>query len=280
MMAAKDAKNGVSKTGVAPKAAAPKSIVDEYSPSPLSIDGIRTGAMQSKIAKGFVLVSGAVMALGFIMSSLNGSSNLGGITGGRGGASGTAATVGSQSISGPKLMDAFDRQMQFMSQYGQHTGVTDYMQSKQSALRQLTDQAAEVVAAQNEGVTVTNDEVEQKIQKQFDDVLKGQGGQSPAAVRRQIEARFGSVEKWKTDAMASIDREQIRNSLLVEKLEKKVKDDNKVTEDDYKRSVTKLKLWQLVVRPKFPAATSKDFKADQEKNTKKPKPRLRASSLL
>lgn len=238
---------------------------EELRSSPFSIDGIRTGAMQSKIAKTFVVIAGLVLAGGFIISSLNAPSNPGG---GGGAPRGTAATVGSQQVSALQLANAFERQKSFYEQMGQKVGVTDFLSSRQSALRQLTDTAAYTEAALQKGVSVSEAEIDAKLQEELDKVLKPEGGQNPAAVRRQLEAQFGSVDNWMQETRKNIDREAVRKQLLVEKLEKQVKDENKVTEADYKRSVTKLKLYHMVLRPKFPAPTAKDFKTEQEKNNK------------
>ncbi|MBW3637967.1 MAG: peptidylprolyl isomerase, partial [Armatimonadetes bacterium] len=72
----------------------------------------------------------------------------------------------------------------------------------------------------------------------------------------------GAWEKIKSQVHSEA-REQMRAILLVDKLENQVKAENKATEDDYKRSVTKLKLWQIVLRPQLAANSDK---AATEKN--------------
>jgi hypothetical protein len=64
----------------------------------------------------------------------------------------------------------------------------------------------------------------------------------------------------------SIDRNAVERQLLLTKFEQSVKDQNRVTEEDYKRSVSKMLLRQIVIRPKLPAASEKNFQATQEKN--------------
>jgi hypothetical protein len=64
----------------------------------------------------------------------------------------------------------------------------------------------------------------------------------------------------------SIDRNAVERQLLLTKFEQSVKDQNRVTEEDYKRSVSKMLLRQIVVRPKVPAPSEKNFQAAQQKN--------------
>src|SRR5690606_11990173 len=75
----------------------------------------------------------------------------------------------------------------------------------------------------------------------------------------------GSVQAYEDQLhkLAEGENENLERSLLVTKLEKKVKDENKVTEEDYKRSQTKLKLRQIVIKP---APSGLNDKAAQEKN--------------
>lgn len=269
-MAVKDTKPPVSR-----KADAPLSeLYKEEKPSPFSIEGIRSGAVQSKIFKGFILLSGLVMAGGLIISGLNPS---GGAPPPQGSAPTamreTVATVGDQKISGSQLANTFAQQQQFNAQFGQPTGVANYLSSKQSALERLTGSAATVIAAQNAGITVSDAEIDAEIDKQIGNYLKPQQGQSEAAFRRSMEAQFGSLQGARDKMKENLPpeaREQIRSQLMAEKLEKQVKDQNRASEDDYKRSVTKLKLWQIVVRPKLAAATDKaaSDKANSEAKTR------------
>lgn len=251
-------------------------VYKEEKPSPLSIEGIRSGAVQSKILKGFIVLSGLLMAGSYILPGLlNGNRDT--VPGMPPAATtGTVATVGDQNVTGVQLANTFARQQQFNEQYGQRTNVATYMSSKQQALQGLTDNAANVVAAQAAGITVSDADVDAEINKEIGDVFKPQAGQSEAAFRRMVEAQYGSMQAAKDKMLSQIDadaREGIRKKLLVDKLEKKIKDDAKSTEDDYKRSVTKLKLWQIVIRPKFPTPGTKDIKTETEKNNNEAKAR-------
>ncbi len=243
-------------------------IYKEEKPSPLSIEGIRSGAVQSKVFKGFILLSGLVMAGGLIISGLNPTGGGNSNAAPRSATNATVASVGDRKISDIQLENTFASQQQTMAQFGQKTGVTDYLRAKQGVLQSLTDNAAIVLAAQAAGITVSDADIDTKIGELIAERLKPQPGQSEAAMRRMIEAQSGSVEAYKTALLKDYDRSAVSDFLLVDKLEKQVKDANKVTQDDYKRSVTKLKLWQIVARPKLGAIGAKDFKAETQKNNK------------
>jgi hypothetical protein len=257
-MAVKDAKKGPG----APKNTKP--VVEEEHFSPLSVAGIRSGAVQSKVVKGVIVLAGAIMAGGLILTGLNPTTPTGNPSGRSG--TGTAAVVGGQSITYDQLSNALDMQQRQMAQYGMKTGVTDYLQTKYSALQQLTNTAANLEAAPKEGVTVSDEDVQKKVDEEIDKYLKPQPGVTEAAFRREVEQQFGSMDKAREDLKGKIDREAVRKQVTLDKLEKQIKDANKVTEDDYKRSVTKLKLWQIVIQPKLASFGSKDYAQQTEKN--------------
>ncbi len=244
----------------------------EEKPSPFSIEGIRSGAVQSKIFKGFILLSGAVMMGTFVMSSLNPTGvapqNPGA---GRVATNATVASVGSREISELQLENTFARQVQQGEQFGQRIDALQYLPVKQSALQSLTDSAATILAAKSLGISASDAEVEADIDKQIGDVMKPQPGQTEAAFRRSVEQQYGSMQaardKMKSGVTDDI-RQDTRSKLVTEKLEKQVKEGNKVSEADYKASLTKLHLYQILVRPALPAPGSKDIPADTAKNAR------------
>ena len=242
----------------------------EEKPSPFSVEGIRRGAVASNIVKVFLVASGLIMAGGFIVSSLNPAPQLARQGGARAvDATQTVAQVGDKTISAGELAGTMDRQEQFMRQYGQTTTAASYFTGKQGSLDSLTANAATIAAAKAAGIQVTDADVDAKINEELDKSFKPQPGQSEAQLRRLIEAQYGSMEKAKADTLAKItpdQRDGIRDQLYVDRLQKQVEDANKVTEDDYKRSQTKLNLRQIVVRPPLPkgdAKTPTDPKAAQ-----------------
>ncbi len=270
-MTTKNTKNPPSRKLTAP---VESDIYKEEKPSPLSIEGIRSGAVQSKLFKGFILLSGLVMAGGLIISGLNptgqGPTNRPGA--GRAPSTSAIATVGNRSITGVQLENTFAQQARMGEQFGQKVTAIDYLASKQRALQGLTDSAATVLAAQASGITVSDAEVDADIEKQISEALKPQQGQSEAAFRRLVETREGSMQAARDKMKGNVTpafREEIRAKLLTENLEKQVKAANKVGEDDYKRSVTKLRLYQIVVRPDLPTPGAKDVQAETAKNAVK-----------
>lgn len=243
----------------------------EEEPGPLSMSGIRSGLMHSifmKVVLGLLIL---IFAAGFAFQSL-----LAPADGGPNGAprvlgSGPdpVANVGDESVSRDKFQTALQRTIAMNEQFGQPTGPDQLLTTRQQALTQLTDEAARYAEAQRRGITATDAEIDAKIKEEIEKA-KNPPGQSAATVRRQLEAEHGSVEAWEQKTREGITaeaREEIGRGIVLEKLEKQIKDENKVTEDAYKRSVTRLKLRQIKVSPQPPSPTAKDIKAEQEKNS-------------
>jgi tetratricopeptide (TPR) repeat protein len=235
-------------------------------PSPFSIEGIRSGAVQSRVVKTMIVLSGIIMAGGTFLLSNQPS----GIpTAGRNTQqlASTIATVGSQNITGSQLEDTFNRYEQFNAQIGQKTTASSYLGARQNALKTLTNQAALVEAAQKANVQVSDAEISAEIDKQLRQEFKPKRGQTEAQFLRLVQSQLkvSSLEEaiaQQRDKLPPEAREQIRQKLLVDKLGQQTKDATVSTEDDYKRSVTKLDLYQILVRPELPKGNSKDFQGD------------------
>ncbi len=251
-----------------PKTTARREREPEYidKPSPFSIEGIRSGAVQSRVVKALIVLSGLVMVGGFVISSLQ---QTGIPQGGQNTQqlAATVATVGNQNITGAQLTNAFAQSEQFNSQIGQKTTVATYLSGRQNALRQLTNQAALVEAAQKANIQVSDAEIDEEIDKQLRKEFKPQAGQSEAQFLRTIQAQLkvNSIEEaisQQRDKLPPEVRGRVRDKLLVDKLGEQTKTAAVATEDDYKRSVTKLDLYQILIRPELPKGNSKDFKAD------------------
>jgi hypothetical protein len=152
-------------------------------------------------------------------------------------------------------------QERMMAQYGMKVGPLEYFASRQRTLQSLVDNAALIGAARAEGLSVSDQEIDAEMNKIIDEQIKAQKAQGEAAFRRAVEAQFGSVEKYREDMKSKFEseREGFRKDLLVQKLEKKIKDENKVTEEDYKKSQTKLKIRQILLRPALAPATDKNL---------------------
>lgn len=94
------------------------------------------------------------------------------------------------------------------------------------------------------------------------------------------------MDKARAQLVPNYDRDRVRDFLVYDKFQKQFEAQNKVSEDDYKRSVTKLKLWKIAVQPPLPKADAKTppdpkageaaakIKAEQIFNTLKANPTL------
>lgn len=235
--------------------------------SPLSVAGIRSGAFQSKVAKGFVLVAGFVMAASFAMTSLYNGGGSGGGSGPTVSPSSVVATVGNQSLTAGQLDRAYGMQVEQAAYMGQKVTPLTVLDTRQKALKDLTDRLAVIDAAEKAGVSPTNAEVDAKVESDIDDALKPQGGQTAASVRRMVESQYGSMEAARAKLRGQIDRDAVRKDLEYDDYKKQITAANHVTEADYKLSVTKLKLWDIVIRPALPTGKITDFPAAQAKAT-------------
>ena len=238
----------------------------EEEPASWSMTGIRTGLFSSlfvKIGLGLLIV---IFAVGFALSGLGPVSNLGGGPSGgtRRGADEPVARVGDQTISNAMFQNMAARQEQMMAQFGQPTGPEQLLTMRQNVLEQMAGEAATYIEAKKAGLTATDKEVDAKIDEYLNDQLKPQAGQSEAAVRRNIEAQAGSIDAFKAEQRKNYDRDLVARQIVLDKFEKQFKANNKVTEDDYKKSVTSIGLRQIKISPK-PDVKAKDFKAAMDK---------------
>lgn len=227
----------------------PKPIEDDA--SPLSIEGLRSKTMNHIAVKVVLFLLIAIFAVGFLFTSFGGNQGLNG--GGPVNSTATVATVGERNIDRARLEQVSAQQDAFMAQFGQKVGPLEYFASRQRSLQNLINSVATIQAAQEAGVTVSEAEIDAEIKKQIDEAIKAQREQQgEAAFRRFAESRYGSVEKFREEMQkeANSNRQDLADYLLVQKFEKKIKDENKVTEDDYKKSQTKLNIRQIIVRPK------------------------------
>ncbi|RYX82537.1 hypothetical protein EON83_19095 [bacterium] len=240
-------------------------------PSPFSIEGIRSGAVQSRVVKAMIVLSGVIMAGGILFSSL---SPTGVPQNGQGAnlqsPTATVATVGGQTVTAAQLANSFARTVDMNTRYGfgAKPNAENYLSQKQDELRRLTDNAALIEAAQKAGITVSAADIDKELDKELRDQFKPQQGQTEAAFLRFIQTQFkvGSIDEAIEQQKGKVTqdgRDGIEKKLLVDKLEKQAKDAATSTEEDYKRSMTKLDLYQIVLRPDLPKGNVKDFQAEQ-----------------
>jgi hypothetical protein len=176
--------------------------------------------------------------------------------------------VGDQVVNRDDYIRASRGQIEQMEQFGMKTGTLELLGSYQRSLDNLVSEAAQYDAAVAEGMTPTNAEIEADIEKKAKEALKLEG-EGAAAQRRQIEAEFGSMAEYEEKVRENLqkNRDKLARQLAIDKLKKSIEDKNKTTEADYKRSVTKMDLYQITIRPKpEPVLPGKDAAVAQEKS--------------
>ncbi|HEX8234341.1 MAG TPA: SurA N-terminal domain-containing protein [Abditibacteriaceae bacterium] len=238
---------------------------DDYEGTPFSMSRIRSGLLQStavKIVLGLLIV---IFAFTFLLAGIGNNSSLGG---GQGRVSGneTIAQVAGTNITRSEFQNSLEQQMRVAAMFGQQPGPTDMLMLRQQTLQSLANQAGTIQAARDAGITVSGAEIDAKITKEIDDQIKQEKSSNAADFRRRVEAQFSTEQAYRDELRNSVNREAVERQLLLEKFEQSTKEQNRVSEEDYKRSVSKMLLRQIVVRPKPPAATEKNFQAAQEKS--------------
>lgn len=248
------------------------SSLDERDTSLFSIDKIRSGTSGSLITKIFMGILVVIFAVGFLFMGQGFSGPGGG--GGGGGGQGAAvdltsvvASLGDQTVTRGEFLQAEQSQERMMAQYGMTIGPNELLAMEYRTLQSLAGNMAMIQAAQNAGIQVTDKEIDAKIKSFIDQQIEQQSAQNPAGFRRQVEARFGSEEGYRKELNTQMqqNRESVRSSLLIEKLQQKIEAGTKTTEETYKRSHTKLKVRQLVIDPPAISPTTKDPETAQKR---------------
>jgi hypothetical protein len=237
---------------------------DDYVGTPFSMSRIRSGVLQStavKVVLGLLIV---IFAFTFLLAGIGGN-NAGPGGQGRSGNE-TIAQVAGTNITRAEFQNSLEQQMRFASMFGQQIGPVEMLTIRQQTLQSLADQAGTIQAARDAGITVSGSEIDAEITKQIDEQIKQEKSSNAADFRRRVEAQFSSEQAYRDEMRNSIDRNAVERQLLLTKFEQSVKDQNRVTEEDYKRSVSKMLLRQIVIRPKLPCRVREEFQAAQEKN--------------
>jgi hypothetical protein len=253
--------------------------------SPLSIDGIRSGTLSHISVKIIMFSLIIIFAVGFLITSFNPTAGLktgpNGSSPARFTSTETIAQVGNDSIERGKFETIAARQDQMMEQFGQKVGPLEYLSSRERYLSQMTDNLALIQAAKDAGITVSDDDIKAKIGEEIKKQVESEQKQAGEAnFRRQVEAQYGSLDAYRAELLKDMEtnRDGIEKQLLTDKLEKQFKDKNKVTPEDYIRSVTKLKLYQILIRPKMAGLADKAA-AEKNKTEAKTKAQVVADAL-
>jgi tetratricopeptide (TPR) repeat protein len=236
---------------------------------PLSMSGIRNGLLHSTLTKFVMGLLIFIFAIASILLSGRMPGSMGPATGPGGQRAGVdpVAKVDGESVPLAQFQRSLQSQMQFSQMYGQKIGPAELLGMEQSSLQSLVASAAQYSAAVKAGISASEADIDAEITRLIDEQIKNEKGQDEGAFRRQVESKFPGGESEYRDTMRKdYSRELVAKSLVLKKFEESVKEANKVTEDDYKKSVTRLQLRQIVIRPEVPGPEAKDFKAALEKN--------------
>lgn len=219
-----------------------------YTGTPLSMAGIRGLLGKSVVWKIVMGLLVFIFAVGFAFNAFTPRQG----PDGSGIGPSRVATVGNQTVERDRWMFATQRQMDYMTQFGMKTDTMGLLSSYQRTLDDLISDAAQYDTAVEQNLLPTSKEMDAEIAKQIKDATKAPEGTTETAFRRQVEARFGSMEKYEQQVREEIEknREGIEHKLAVDKLKKSVEDKNTTSEADYKKSVTKLDLYLISIRPK------------------------------
>jgi len=240
----------------------------EYKGTMFSISGIRSMSLHStgtKIVMGLLIV---IFAVGFGLSTI-GTQNMANLNGGSGGMTDgpdPVADVGAEHIVRKDFLNAYKRELEMAGEFGQPSGVADLLGIQQRSLQELTDDSAQYQDAMAQGIKITDADIDKKITDDINDQIKQEEGDNPANFRRRIEQQYSSMQDYIDQQRPNYDRDKVSRQLAIDKLQKSVKDTVKLTEDDYKRSVTKLQLREIVIQPALPPANAPDMKAAQAKS--------------
>lgn len=220
----------------------------------MSIQGMRT--KMSRYLKWLVLIIAATFAIGFVGMTLGG-----GGMGGRGANKqvGVLAKVNGQKIKWDYYLEILRRQMEQYER--QNIPVTTEMeiQMRGSLFEQLVDQEMKLQAAKKERVRVSRGELNKKIDEYTDmqmkslreaalrgkkvkddkvfaaELAKAEPGMTIQKKRKEIRKQFEAVA------------EEIRKSLILEKLDKKIAEMAKTDDKAFEASFDQVNLSQITV---------------------------------
>lgn len=240
---------------------------DEISDTPLSMTSIRNklhNGWGAKMVLGLLIFIFAIAGALFSSRPPQGLGNDGAV---QRNSTETVASLGGDTIARGRFDQMLGQTLAMQEQYGMKTGVNEYFGQAQSVLKNMSDEVATYQAAVAAGISASDADTDKEIERLIDEQIKPQKESDPAAFRRQVEAKYPGGEGEMRDEMRkNFDRDLVRRSLLVKKFEEQEKTANKVTEDDYKKSITRLGLRQIVLRPASPGPAEKDYAKAQEAN--------------
>ncbi len=252
---------------------------DPYVPPLFSLSGIRNGLVHSTASKIVMLLLIFIFAVGFLLLSNNQPANLpinGRTNPNSNGATAPdpVATVAGQPIPRADFENAAQKQAQLASFYGQTVNPTNWFVLQQSVLQQMAGRAAVLKAAQDAGVTASDDEIKQRIEKEITDKIAQDSGGNAAAARRMIEQQYGSEDKYRDELRSQFDHDKVAQAIVFDKYQTQWQNAHQASEADYLKSLTKLDLSVISTRPKMPAPGDKNALATFKQNQADAKTRM------
>lgn len=238
-----------------------------YTAGKMSVGGIRTGLLHGTLVK--VVLGGLIVifAVGILFNNIGGGPKDEGTTATQN-LPAVVAQVGDETVSNEDYGTEINKAERYASQSPMGDSPDSSIRNRQQAMDGLVQQAALTDAANKAGLSVSEEEIDKKIESQINDAIKAEKGSNEADFRRRMESEHGSEESYREDMRKKMQeaRDDISHQLLVEKLQKKVEGEHKITEEDYKRSETKLNLYQIKINPKPATPSAKDPDAEKKKN--------------
>lgn len=218
----------------------------------MSIIGMRN--KMSKYLKGLVIMIAVAFAVGFIGMTLGGNSG----SGGRRAESGVLAKVNGEKLMWTDFATVLDRQTEQYREAGQFSQAME-IQIRGSIFDQMVDEMMKVQAAKEEGIKVSRRDLNKKIDEYVDmrmkmlreQALQGKKDKTDAVFEAALAKEEGgmTIEKKRRQLRKELAAysEEIRRSLMIEHLNKKIEDSVKVTDQTLEESYDEARLSQITV---------------------------------
>jgi len=218
----------------------------------MSIMGMRT--KMSKYFKGLLIAISAAFVIGFVGMSVGG-----GRSGPQIRESGVLAKVNGEKLMWSDYQQALQRETDRYDQAGQEVAVSQEIGMRGQVFDQMVEQAMMLQAAKEAGVRVSRRDVWKKIDEYVDMWMKQAREQALTGKKQKtdavFEAQLAKAEPGMTIARKRSEKkkefskafDEIRNSLMTEKLDKKVMDSVVVNDRTLEESYDQTAISQITV---------------------------------
>ncbi|MHB1001661.1 MAG: peptidylprolyl isomerase [Armatimonadota bacterium] len=172
--------------------------------------------------------------------------------------SGVIAKVNGEKIKSEVFEMSVQKESEMYEQMGQALGPFEQVQLRIGALDRLTNQKMMVQAAKKEKIRVSKKEIKDKIDeyvKQELDQYKNaflantKGAKTDEALNAELSKRQKglTIDKIKKDITKSIDKDAVKDQLLVEKLQKSLESKVDTSKEALEKSYSEVKISQITV---------------------------------